>query len=295
MLGTDPEFAIRSRSGRFIPAHKRFGPATRKFAIAPGVLAFRDGFMVELNIRPQRTATDLVKFVRMGVRAVNRLLPSAWELCTNAAITIDLKDMKDAPEDVRHFGCNPSYCAYSRETKIVRADPMTTKLRSAGAHMHFSVTPEEIETTHSWYRDPENHVLFIKMLDYYVGLPLARIFHAPSQYQRRELYGQAGEFRPQDYPDGSSGLEYRTPPPQLWNSAEIAIKAFSVGEEVFNNFTTLQRLWTPSIEEPVRTAINTGRGLSDVPLGNLGFNEPLIEKYFADPSYRLFQLPDQNF
>lgn len=295
MLGTDPEFAIRSRSGKFIPAHRVLGDDAHKHRVAPGVVAFRDGYMVELNVSPQANAADLVKYVQLGIRGVNRMLPSAWELCTNAAITIDLKDLKRAPEDVRHFGCNPSYCAYSGEAKLLTLDPMTLEMRSAGAHMHFSATAEEAETpAFAWLLDKDCHRQFIKMMDFYVGLPLARIFHAPGQYRRRTLYGQAGEYRPQEYPDGSLGLEYRTPPPQLWNSAEIAVQAFCTGEAVFNNFYKFRRIWDPQIESALQRAINTGEGRESLPLSGVGFTEKLIEKYFSHPVYRLFQLPYQQ-
>jgi len=293
MIGTDPEFAIRSRSGRFIPAHRVLPPATHKHPIAAGVVAFRDGFVVELNVAPQRHPIELVKLVQAGIRGVNRMLPSAWGLCTNAAVPIDLKDMEKAPEDVRHFGCTPSYCAYTGSRKIPTADPMTLKMRCAGAHMHFSASPSEVEDGYSWLMNRDDHMLFIRMMDLAVGLPLALIFHGKSQYWRRTLYGQAGEYRPQEYPDGSIGLEYRTPPPQLWNHAEIAVRAFATGEEVFKNFNVFKKIWDPKIEPLVRKAIDTGEGREDIQLSG-GFTGGLVQKYLSAPVYQSFQLPYQQ-
>lgn len=294
LLGSDPEFPIRSKSGRFIPAHRVFGNQTEKRSVSGSAVAFRDGFMVELNVQPQVTAIELVKVVQAGIRGVNKILPSAWELVTNAAITIDPKrDLRDAPPDVLHFGCTPSYCAYTGQRKQIRADPATLPMRSAGAHMHFSATEYEIKSSHRWLMSPEDHRIFIKMLDYAIGLPLARIYHAPGQYLRRSLYGQAGEYRPQEYPDGSLGLEYRTPPPELWNNAEIAIKCFAIGLEVFRNYPILKKTWDPNSEPAIRRAIDTGEGREE--LGEFGgFTEKMIEHYFGEPVYRRFQLPYQQ-
>lgn len=297
LLGSDPEFPIRSHSGAFIPAHRVFGDQANKRGVSADAVAFRDGFMVELNVKPQETALALVRAVQQGIRGVNKLLPSKWELATNAAITINpKKDLRAAPPDVLHFGCTPSYCAYSGQRKVVSADPMTLTMRCAGAHMHFSASVKEIETgSFGWLMDPDSHRLFIRMLDAAIGLPLARIYHAKGQYERRTLYGQAGEYRPQEYPDGSLGLEYRTPPPDLWNDAGLAVRMFAIGAEVFRTFRVMAKIWDSRHEAAIRAAIDTGAGLRDAPLlGYFGVTEKMVDHYFTEPVYRRFQLPYQQ-
>jgi hypothetical protein len=252
-IGTDPEAFVVDAGNRPVPAHRFFGNKDEKREVAPGIWAFRDGYAVELNVPPQSDVVDLMGTVAAGWRGVQDLLPRGLRLEHTPTMRINLKkDLADAPEDVKHFGCEPSYCAYLAKSKIPKINAWEHPWRYAGAHMHFSANPVEVASTHKWLKNKANHLLFIRLMDQMVGWPLTAEWPILAQFQRRRYYGQAGEFRPQEYPDGSIGLEYRTPA-----SGQLRDWCFQVGMVVFNNFEHYASL--PPVD--LREEINMGKGV----------------------------------
>jgi hypothetical protein len=210
-----------------------------------------------------------------------------WVLSSQPAHLVDLSEIAKAPKDVRNFGCDPSFDAYKGgEPKYSMVDGGTHNIRYAGGHMHFSVFdaplyesefgfsafPELVHLLH-----PPNYPQLVKWLDLKVGLPLSFIFGDEHEFQRRKVYGQAGEFRPQTYPwvgitkwdDGYSGvpktahhilkgLEYRVPGPQMYNHPAILHAAFGTARNTLEKCMSWR--WDPAIEDDLQGAINTGEG-----------------------------------
>jgi hypothetical protein len=266
-----------------------FGDKTDKKDVAPGVKAFRDGYAVELNVPPAEDVLTLAKHVRAGILGVTKLLPEGHRLVATPTVSIDLKaDLKDAPEDVLHFGCDPSFDAYTGKEKCPRVNAWEHPYRYAGGHMHFSATAREIEKgTFGWLKKKDNHLLFIRMMDYRVGVPLTIINHGPAQFLRRKVYGQAGEFRPQEYPDGSLGLEYRTPCPSVWNNLAVATFAFETGMEMFRHFYLYAKVWNDKHEKKLQAALNHGEGLQEI----LPPEQANRTEQLCSPNHRAFTLP----
>jgi hypothetical protein len=285
-LGTDPEFFIRNKHGKAVPAHVLFENKALPSVVAPGVTAFRDGYAVELNVPPCDSEYELIEYVRAGLRGVQAMLPPGWHLSTAPAVKIDLeKDLAQAPEDVLHFGCEPSYCAYDDRAKLPKINATKHPYRYAGAHLHFSTTLDESP----WMRRREDHRLFIRMLDLFVGAPLTLILKDKLQFLRRGVYGQAGEYRPQEYPDGSIGLEYRTPSPGLFNNVELAANAIRAGAEIFRQFQTLKAQWIPALEAQTRLAVNQGAELTAL-IPPAPWPKTLIKTMASTRSNKLFTL-----
>lgn len=264
-IGTDPEFFIVSKRGRPVPAHHLFGDKHHKHEISNGVKAFRDGYAVEINVPPSDSVLALAKSMRAGLLGVRGLLLEGQRLVAVPVVSIDPSaDLRDAPDDVLHFGCDPSYDAYTGQEKCPRVDASKHPYRYAGGHMHFSATSAEISKGRfGWLKKKDNHLLFIRMLDYRVGIPLTLMALGPGQFERRRVYGQAGEFRPQEYPDGSLGLEYRTPCPAIWNNLATASFAFDTALQIFQNFYLYAKVWKEAHEAKIQRALNTGEGLRE--------------------------------
>lgn len=296
MIGTDPEFPIIDSKGKPVPAHRFLPAVENKHKLSSGGAAFRDGYMVELNVPPAETPEALARKVQAALKEVALMLPMGYQLSTKPVVDISEADLREAPADVLTFGCSPSYCAYEGRSKRPKLDARSHLERYAGGHMHFSAPVSETAQgkPFAWLKNRADHQLFIKMLDLYVGLPLTTIYYSADQWRRRKWYGQAGEYRPQQYPDGSLGLEYRTPSPEIWNTAPVARMAFAVGGLIFDGFETIKKSWDPSIEAGVRRAINEGIGCTDLLVSIEGIYDPLlIQRAARTTVFHSLQLPYQ--
>jgi hypothetical protein len=171
--------------------------------------------------------------------------------------------MKDAPVDVKQFGCEPSYCAYELTAKRPPIDAITHPYRYFGGHIHFGHPGGRASKTYDWLLDRSNHPMFGKILDLRVGLPMTYLFDSAAQYLRRRYYGQAGEYRSQQYRPTkySVGFEYRTPGPEMWRAPWLSSLFLGLGQWCAANFPAEARQWDKSIEDDLRLAINTGVGV----------------------------------
>lgn len=277
-MGCDPEFFIVNDKDEFVPAHRvgipqklekpagleRMGwndPAYIKYQRdiqgGKGVQFFRDGAVMEINTRnPATCRAGLISDVKFAFVNAQNALPKGYRLKATAAMPVDLEDLlSDAPPDVREFGCNPSYDAYTGQAKYPgNADQIP--YRFAGGHIHLSTVKDLIAL---W--DKDNHPQLIKWLDLYVGAMLATIYNDDSQWIRRQWYGQAGEYRSQVYGKGyyggsPKGVEYRTPPSDMWKNPAIIGMVYGVARWVVKNFTALK--WDKAIEDDLQAAINFG-------------------------------------
>lgn len=107
------------------------------------------------------------------------------------------------------FGCDRDwdafdYINYNSET----VDAFSHPKRYGGGHLHIS-----------GIYNLENIVLpLVKTLALYVGnFITANSLFPVEDNERTFLYGKPGKFRPQQYPDGQIGIEYRTPS-NMWAS-----------------------------------------------------------------------------
>lgn len=250
MLGTDPEFFILNENGKPVPAW-RFYPSKHQavYLNISRSAYFRDGYALEVNTSPTHCRTLMAQDVRFTLSEAIRLLPRGYTLSTSAAVKIDPSDMSDAPGDCQIFGCDPSLSAYSEEPVRVELDAMDHPYRYAGGHMHLSMPAYTFENEHA-------KRLFVKACDMFIGLPLAYIFNDEANRQRRQYYGQAGEFRIQTYPDKQTGIEYRVPSPQLWNSNKISNLFFGVMRSIPSNLAELKKVWKTKWEDDIREQIN---------------------------------------
>ena len=276
-FGTDPEFLLVTEKGEPFPAHRAgIRDKTKKHKSSDGAF-FRDGYMVEINIVPTDCRQSAAYRVQRQLFAILKYVRAKnLRLVAQDAVEIDLaKDMRNAPADVRQFGCEPSFCAYEGAAKIPPIDAITHPYRYAGAHLHFSATMEYTYSNVRWnpecLRQPALYPEIIKVLDQYVGLPLTCLMHSDEQYQRRQFYGQAGEYRPQHYGERivyqvpksirveEIGLEYRTPGARLWNAPWLTSLILGISRAVIEEFPRFRKTLNDKRRvAAVRHAINTG-------------------------------------
>jgi len=86
------------------------------------------------------------------------------------------------------FGCEPDYCAYTKETNPPPR-PKNRNLRSAGGHIHVETELDKFEV--------------VKAMDLFEGVP--SMFMDADGKRRKKMYGKAGACRPKPY-----GVEYRS-------------------------------------------------------------------------------------
>ncbi len=258
-LGQDTEFfLIDSRDDSFIPAHEHFPPVTKALPVGYADKVFRDGFAVEVNTyasvcRAQiwNSLADALKSAREKLK-----LPSYIKFSTRPVVRLDLATKPTWPEDVTALGCSPTIDAYTGEQKVIHTDP---PFRTSGAHLHIS------DMSLPWMNELPNHLLFIKFCDLFIGLPETILFGDDLHFQRRTLYGQAGEFRVQNYGSGYRGLEYRVCSSRIYNHPAVQSLFFKILRDVcWRNFYSIKEKWNPKIEDSLREAINTGKGALDL-------------------------------
>lgn len=263
--GADPELVILDPKGNPVPAHLFDMPYKSEpisaCAAFHGKKCFcrgsfhRDGYNVEVNPAPAGYFGGLWDNLEDCIRAAESRLPSGYTLSPLSSYSIDLDTLKDAPPDVQQFGCEPSLDAYrSGEPRYVTLDGYEHPMRYCGWHMHVSRSGTFLD-------DKSTHPMFVKMLDRYVGIFLARNFRDNNQWERRKFYGQAGEYRTQNYGGRIVGVEYRTPPAEMQAYPKIVERAYSKIDWVIDNFDMLKDSWDKSWEPITARAINTGEGL----------------------------------
>ncbi len=272
--GADPERFL-FENGKPIPAHTVFGDRKNPFQTTKGPV-YRDGYAVEFNPRATHCRENLIYSMQQMRREVKRLLqPFNIELRSVATVETDPKDFIKAPPDVMRFGCDSSLCPYD----MVEKSPQLEKgymLRHSGGHFHLgaSCSIPRTETLIPWNKwaekgvecawmlDDEDAALYMRMLDRYIGLFLNNLFHGRTHMLRRRYYGQAGEFRFQRYNDTTAGLEYRTPPPEVWNHPEIASYCLGMMRYVARHFKEFRTFWkresSQDLEQDIRGIINSG-------------------------------------
>lgn len=278
MYGADPEFTIVKLDGTPAPAHLFFPAKDKPITHGPWSL-YRDGYMLEVGVRPSKHPQVVIDYVRGALRDAASLLPKGYKIISSPTVPIDLSFLKEenVPGDLRSFGCEPSYNAYTCDISMPEVQATEHPWRYAGEHMHFGIHPSNNHLL-PWFKSEECRMFFIKMLDRGLGVPLAFLTDGPLQYARRKYYGKAGEFRLQKYPGEFYGVEYRTPT-GVFHRAGIGVWAYGIAEWVLHNFAAIANGWDKQAEEATRHAIDTGEGLADMLLAMPGFydKETLLE------------------
>lgn len=232
-VGSDPEFFFK-RNGEVVPSTDIIETETNSVT--------RDGFQGELNPRSDYCREIAGKRIAQAIVAAEKMaVKKGAHVSFQMSEIIDGKAWKNAPAEIKRFGCNPTTNVH--EADFERPNGQRVKFRSAGGHIHLGL-PARLKNK---YED------IVKVMDVVVGNTCVLIDRDPANARRRKYYGRAGEYRVKPY-----GLEYRVPSNfwlkhyVLWSMVSgLARNAISI---VDNKLTT--KLLCEFDMKKVRKAIN---------------------------------------
>lgn len=135
------------------------------------------------------------------------------------------------------FGCDPDIDAILQDYNSPEIDVTNHIWRYGGGHEHISDYNKLIKD----YPNP-----FIKLLAIYVGnYSVANSPYPELEKQRAFKYGQPGRYRIQNYPDGTTGVEYRSP-------SNVWVSQLDLIEGMFNQtYKAYELLHDPKVGKKV--------------------------------------------
>lgn len=196
-IGADPEFFIQ-RGRHFMSAHDLpFGTKKKPMATEHGSVQV-DGMALEVNVKPAASRSEFVTNMR-NVRTDLEKLLYDWEpaakIVVRPSVFFGRRKIGTIPPQSAMLGCDADYNAYTGH----KNSPPNSGLpfRTGAGHVHIAWTKDaKIDGAYM-----KTCAALAKELDYFLGLP-SLLWDKDAR--RRELYGQAGAFRPKPY-----GMEYR--------------------------------------------------------------------------------------
>lgn len=222
LFGSDPEtFASYSEGGKDYvvpPAYFRmflglpFTPDEEgrhpKFIVQDGITIHEDGAAFEFTLPPAQSISELLKGIHKGYDLLQEKILSHYDytLKISPSINYEVKRWQEYYHNTDFlqtimFGCDPHNLAWNVEQEDVPIDASQHKYRYGGGHIH--VSGMEIFK--------ENPILCARVFDMTVGLAATAFSPVPELEKIRTFrYGKPGVWRPQQYPNGSFGMEYRS-------------------------------------------------------------------------------------
>jgi hypothetical protein len=217
--------------------------------LAEGYAMQEDNVMVEYNIPPANSGNRFARRIADGLRHINHVvrttgLPLELDIgaCSRLFPHEELRNRQAA-----QFGCSPDFNAYQQGQPWPTIKPLLLEepeggWRFAGGHVHIG-----------WERHtgmPD--FIAAAFADVYLGLPSVSL---DQQGKRRELYGQAGRYRPTEY-----GIEYRVLSNfWIWDEMlanDVGNRAYALGVFLEGDVNELQRLYAEIPWPDVQDAIN---------------------------------------
>jgi len=217
-IGCDPEVFLRhKKSGEFVSAHGLIkGTKEAPHRVALGAVQV-DGMACEFNTDPAYSKEEFYQNVTGVFSTLQGMLPNTLELAKGVPVAKFTPEVfKAQPFEAIELGCEPDYDAYTGKENP-RPAAANKFMRTAAGHIHigFKNTNDPKDTAHM-----QTCCEFVQMLDIFLGLDSLSYDH---DFERRELYGKAGAFRPKTY-----GVEYR-----VLSNAWLSSKALI--ERVYEN------------------------------------------------------------
>lgn len=192
-VGADPELFVLDK-GALKSAHGLI-PGTKEtpYPVKKGAIQV-DGMALEFNIDPANSVKEFVENINEVMGQLVDHMPKGLELAVIPTAEFGSEYISKQPLIAKELGCSADYNAYTgKENPKPNVD---APFRTASGHVHIGWTANAGGDEHF-----QTCCDLTKILDLYLGVPSVL---KDSDTKRRELYGQAGAFRPKDY-----GMEYR--------------------------------------------------------------------------------------
>jgi hypothetical protein len=234
-IGADPEFFVANKMGKPVSAYGMI-PGTKKEPLkVPRGAVQVDGMALEFNIDPAATQDEFVHNLDAVLDTILAMVPG-YTMFQSPVAEFGFDYIQRQPEEAKMLGCDPDFNAYTKDANP-RPDG-ATPFRTASGHVHIGWT-NGVDP-----HDPghfEACCTLSKMLDLRLGVP-SLIWD--QDRKRRQLYGQAGCFRPKSY-----GMEYRVLSNAWLNPKFPHIRKFVFGETVraVNDLFDKEEAWDVKI------------------------------------------------
>lgn len=194
-IGADPEFFVH-QNGLPVSAHGLI-PGDKKNPHKVGWGAVQvDGMALEFNIDPAKGEAGFLRNLNKVMESILKMVPD-YQFYDNPVADFGQEYIDSQPLEAKILGCEPDYNAY---TGLPNPTPDgDLGFRTASGHIHIGWHKQMVDPM-----DPDHFqdcIVLTKALDFFLGIP-SLLWDQDNR--RRELYGQAGAFRPKPY-----GMEYR--------------------------------------------------------------------------------------
>jgi hypothetical protein len=280
-FGSDPEFFAVNKNDICIPPiyfRKFLGlkpiKDDKKHPIyvntLDGVKIHQDGAAFEFTIPPFKTAKECKHFINQGLDSLNDLISKfGFNIYTKPVVNFDpneyyLKQDEDFKDCVR-FGCDKDWDAWEYNPEgSEEINVENHKYRYGGGHWHTS------GDDYLW-----KYILpAVKLFSLYLGnYGIANTLYPELEKIRATRYGMPGKFRPQKYPNGIKGVEYRTLSNSWCTLSEDLINGMIKQTykmvETLHNPTKAEELLNNFGKKTIQAIVNSDQQLASEILGEL--------------------------
>lgn len=192
-IGADPEIFAEDLQGNLRSVIGKIGGSKNnpQYIDDHGGFALQeDNVACEYNIPPAQTKEQFIEYIQWPQQVISKLLQTEqWSISTKASGMFDAKELQHPK--AKEFGCDPDFNAWTLEQNP-RPKAKSAKFRSCGGHIHLGLEN----------KNNAEIIRIVRAMDKTLGTWSVIV---DKDQDRRQLYGKAGAFRPQEW-----GLEYRT-------------------------------------------------------------------------------------
>jgi len=205
-IGTDPEFFLRRKDGKFISAIPHIsGTKEAPKPLASGGSIQHDNVAVEFATVPATDGKDFVNKIKATFRDVKKEIPAGCTLEAIPSANFELDELDH--EEAQRFGCDPDFDAWEiKENEAPKCEDAT--LRTCGGHVHVGKADGD---GNDFLVDPYGKIAVVRVMDVIHGVISVILDNSKAAIVRRKLYGKAGSHRPVVKEAGGyyDGVEYR--------------------------------------------------------------------------------------
>lgn len=199
-IGADPELFV-TLDKEPVSAYKLIpGTKEKPFKVYGGAVQV-DGTALEFNINPVKSKTDFIRNIE-GVQKLMKAMVLAkgdYSFSLSPSVQYSQETFDKMKEEEKAIGCEPDMNAYTFDMNPKTEDMITSRIRSAGGHIHIGDYSKAKKGSWEFFCDCAR---MARLMDQELGV-YSLLWDGDDN--RRKTYGVPGSFREKEY-----GVEYRT-------------------------------------------------------------------------------------
>jgi len=195
LLGADPELFVMDGMDFISGFGMIKGDKLNPFPVKNGAVQV-DGMALEFNIDPAKDEAEFVHNINSVMDQLKAMVPE-FEIVAQPTAHFSKEYMSAQPKEALELGCEPDFNAW-KDGEINPKPDQDLPMRTGAGHIHIG-WGEGFDINNQVHLSDCMEV--VKQLDSYLGCA-SILFDLDTE--RRQMYGQAGSFRPKSY-----GVEYR--------------------------------------------------------------------------------------